>query len=304
MPSSKVITQHVNLTPEMANTAALWAAFARALDLGWFNPRLALCSPVKRCGKTTLVEVLSHLVPRAKPTASVTPAVVFRMIDLYQPTYLIDETDAYLPNNEELRAVLNSGHTRTTAKVDRSVKDANGDWVPKSFSTWCPQVVAGIGNLPGTLDNRSIKLRLQRKPRGVKLLRFRADQTAGISDLGRMLARFVLDNQIAIQETDIEPPEELHDRAADNWRPLLAIAAAAGDKWPERAVAAAKALEKLDMDAEDLCVQALADVRDIIQGRRAVHRETRCKTGGRPAPVQPGDHRSVTQHAGTALARM
>jgi putative DNA primase/helicase len=257
------IQRHVNLPPTAAHAVALWAAFSHALDLCWFNPRLAICSPVKRCGKTTLVEVLTGLVARAKPSSGVTPAVVFRMIDLWKPTYLIDEADGYLPNNDELRSVLNSSHTRTGAKIDRNVKDPDGDWVPKSFSTWCPLVVAGIGRLPGTLDDRSIKIRLQRKPRDIKLVRFRADRVAGISDLGRMLARFVLDNQIAIREADIEPPEKLHDRSADNWRPLAAVAAAAGGEWPERAAAAALALEQPDHDVEDLCIELLDDIRRI-----------------------------------------
>ncbi len=142
--------------------------------------------------------------------------------------------------------------------------DADGDWAPKSFSTWCPLVVAGIGRLPSTLDDRSIKIRLQRKPRGIQLIRFRADRVAGISDLGRMLARFVLDNQIAIREADVEPPERLHDRSADNWRPLMAVAAAAGGEWPERAAAAALALEQPDSDTEDLCIELLDDIRRIF----------------------------------------
>jgi hypothetical protein len=261
------ITRHVNLPLEAAHAAALWCAHSHALDLAWFNPRLAICSPVKRCGKTTLVEVLSGMVARPKPTSGITPSVVFRMIDKYRPTYLIDEADGYLPENEQLRSVLNSGHTRTAAVVDRTETNADGTREPRSFSTWTPLVVAGIGRLPSTLDDRSIKVRLQRKPRALKLVRFRADRVAGITEIGRKLARFILDNQIAISEADIEPPEELHDRAADNWRPLMAIAASAGGEWPERARAAASALEDAEQAVEDLCVELLADIRRIFQAR-------------------------------------
>ena len=111
--------------------------------------------------------------------------------------YLIDEADGYLPDNDELRTVLNSGHTRTSASVDRNVK-VGDDWVPKSFSTWCPLVVAGIGQLPGRSTDRSIKIRLQRKPASVKMIRFRADRVAGIYELGASSLVFVLDNQLAI----------------------------------------------------------------------------------------------------------
>jgi hypothetical protein len=113
------VKRYILLPDVMADAIALWAAFSHGLELFWFNPRLALCSPVKRCGKTTLVEVLKGLVARPKPTSGVTPSVVCRMIDKWHPTYLIDEADGYLPENEQLRSVLNSGHTPTAAFVDR-----------------------------------------------------------------------------------------------------------------------------------------------------------------------------------------
>jgi Protein of unknown function (DUF3631) len=269
------ITRYVDLPLEAAHAAALWCAHSHGLDLSWFNPRLAICSPVKRCGKTILIEVLAGMVSRPKLSSGVTPAVVFRMIDKWHPTYLIDEADGYLPENEQLRSVLNSGHTKTAASVDRAEPNPDGTREPRSFSTWTPIVVAGIGRLPSTLDDRSIKIRLQRKPRSLKLTRFRADKANGISPIGRKLARFVLDNKIAIGGADIEPPEELHDRAADNWRPLLSLAEVAGGEWPERARRAALALEDSELAAEDLCVELLADVRQIFDAQKVpAKRET------------------------------
>ena len=262
------IQRYVLMTDEAAWAVALWSAFSHGLDLFWFSPRLAICSPVKRCGKTTLIEVLAGLVARPKPTSGVTAAVVFRMIDKFKPCYLVDEADGYLPNDEALRSVLNSGHTRTAATVDRVETTADGEREPRSYSTWCPLVVAGIGRLPSTLDDRSIKIRLQRKPRSVRITRFRADRTSGIAEIGRKLARFMLDNQIKIGEADIEPPEELHDRAADNWRPMMAIAAVAGGEWPERARKAALALEEADLAVEDLCVDLLADIKSIFEAQQ------------------------------------
>ena len=268
------IKRHVLLTDEAAWAIALWVAFSHGLDLFWFSPRLALCSPVKRCGKTTTVEVLLGLVARPKPTSSTTGPTVFRLIDKYKPTYLIDEADGYLPDDEILRLVLNSGHTRTTASVDRTETNAvTGERDPKSFSTWTPIVCAGIGKLPSTLDDRSIKIRLQRKPRHVRLTRFRPDRATGIAEIGRRVARFVLDNQIAIGAADIEPPEELHDRAADNWRPLMSLAAVAGGEWPERARKAALALEDTNQVSEDMCVELLADIRSIFEEQKDPERQ-------------------------------
>jgi putative DNA primase/helicase len=38
---------------------------------------------------------------------------MFRAIAAWTPTLLIDEADSFARDNEELRGVLNSGHTRT-----------------------------------------------------------------------------------------------------------------------------------------------------------------------------------------------
>ena len=40
----------------------------------------------------------------------------------------------------------------------------------------------------------------------------------------RKAARWVKDNLEALRRADPEVPQELHDRACDNWRPLIAIA--------------------------------------------------------------------------------
>ena len=61
-------------------------------------------------------------------------------------------------------------------------------------------------------------------------------------------------------------PDGLHDRAADNWRPLLAIADLAGGLWPDRAREAAKALSGVTDDADqDVRILLLSDIRNIFK---------------------------------------
>jgi putative DNA primase/helicase len=88
------------------------------------------------------------------------PAAVFRAIEAWAPTLLIDEADSFVRNNEELRGILNSGHTRDSAFVIRTVGD---DHEPRRFSTWAAKVVCLIGKLPDTLADRSIEIPLKRK---------------------------------------------------------------------------------------------------------------------------------------------
>jgi len=84
--------------------------------------------------------------------SNISSAALYRVIEK-GPTLLVDEADFFLPDNEELRGVLNSGHTRATAFVLR-VNRETGE--VERFSTWAPKALALIGKLPATLSDRSV----------------------------------------------------------------------------------------------------------------------------------------------------
>jgi hypothetical protein len=136
------ITRYV-IVPESASIAVpLWILFAWAHDVALVSAILAILSPEKRCGKTTLLSVLLQLVPRPLTSSNITTAALFRTIEKFEPTFLLDEAETFLHENEELRGVLNSGHSRATAFTMRLVGDTHE---PRSFRTWGPKVIAGIG---------------------------------------------------------------------------------------------------------------------------------------------------------------
>jgi hypothetical protein len=118
------------------------------------SPKLAIQSPEKGCGKTTLLEIIGTLVPRAETSSSITAATIFRLIEARRPTLLIDEADRVLrSSNEELIAVLNSSHRRSGAYVWR-VEEIARQRVPTRFSTWGAVAFAGIRELPETLQDQ------------------------------------------------------------------------------------------------------------------------------------------------------
>ena len=100
------------LPPGAADAMALWTAHAHAFAAFHLSPRLSLCSPKPGSGKTTAFDVLTTMLPRPLRTENISPAVLFRLVDQYQPALLLDEVDAYLPQSEELRGLLNAGHKR------------------------------------------------------------------------------------------------------------------------------------------------------------------------------------------------
>ena len=85
------VRRYLVLPPNGAEVIALWVIMAHGFNGFQISPRLHIRSPEKRCGKTVALDVLECLTPRSIRTENVTTAVLFRLVDGYQPTLLIDE---------------------------------------------------------------------------------------------------------------------------------------------------------------------------------------------------------------------
>ena len=75
---------------------------------------------------------------------------------------------------------------------------------------------------------------MKRKRAAEKVVELRLDRLGHLVPIHRRIARWVKDNEKALQDADPSVPDEVHGRCADNWRPLLAIADIAGAEWPRR----------------------------------------------------------------------
>jgi putative DNA primase/helicase len=249
--------RYLTLPQHASATLALWVVHAYAFHASFTSPLLAITSPVKQCGKTLLLIVLGALVPRRLLASNVTPAALFRTIEKFSPTFLIDEADTFIRDKDELRGVLNSGHTRTTAVVIRAVGEEHD---PRVFSTWCPKAIALIGRLPDTLADRAIEIAMRRRTAGEHIERLRQDRIdSECSTIRRQAARWTADHLAELEGADPHVPPELRDRAADCWRSLLAVADCAGTDWPVRARKAAKLISAVEDDADQPAAILLLD---------------------------------------------
>ena len=115
---TKLLLRFLVMPTGAAEAVALWVTLTHCHDAAEHSPVLAVTSPVKRCGKSTLLELLLGLVFKALSTSNTSVAALFRGIEMWQPTVLIDEGDTFLRDNEELRGIINSGHRRGSAYVD------------------------------------------------------------------------------------------------------------------------------------------------------------------------------------------
>lgn len=257
--------------PEHGDIAlSMWAVFTHLIDAAEVSPILAITAPEKRCGKTTTLHWLGGIVAKPLPASNMTAAVVFRAVEKWQPTLLIDEADTFLQDSDELRGVLNSGHSRQSAFVIRTVGD---DYEPRQFSTWSAKAIAMIGKLPDTLADRAINIEMRRKLPHERIEKMR-DAGDHFMELQRKCARFAMDHVAAVENARPEIPATLNDRAADNWHTLLAIADMAGGDWPTQARTAAAALSGVQDDTDSINQELLADIKAAFESENVTRLRT------------------------------
>ncbi|SVD14790.1 uncharacterized protein METZ01_LOCUS367644, partial [marine metagenome] len=199
--------------PEQAETAiALWVLFSWCHDSFSVSPILNIQSPTMRCGKTTVLKILRRLVPKPLPTSNISTAGLFRSIEHFKSTLIVDEADTFLKVNEEINGVLNSGHEKDIAFVVRAEGDNHK---PKKFCVWCPKIIAGIGRRKDTLEDRSITINMKRKLPGDKVEKFIPNNVDEFEQICQKASRWADDYQDKLFEASPVIPEELNDRAAD-----------------------------------------------------------------------------------------
>lgn len=255
------IARFIVCDPSTATATTLWIAFTWIIDHVQVSPLAIITAPEKRCGKTQLLDLIGRLSKRNLFASNISPAATFRVIEAKSPTLLIDEADSFFKENEELRGIINSGHTRTSAYVIRTVGD---DFEVKQFSTWGAKAIAGIGKLSDTIMDRAIVLPLRRKHSSDKVERLRHAEPGLFDMLARKLARFGTDHGEAIGRARPHLPDALGDRAQDNWEPLLAIADLAGGDWPKEARRVALAISGDGKDDMSINEELLSDIRGIF----------------------------------------
>ncbi len=262
-----MLKSHLIVVPEERWTMGLWVVFSYALDSFRHSPRLLVTSPQMQCGKTTALSLLSALSYKALHVSSLTPATLFRIMDKERPTIIADEADTYIYGNENMRNVLNNGHSKAGSLVMRCEGDQNE---VKLFDAFGAMVIGQIGLPPPTVWDRSIPIMMKRKKATENTKPFLLQDDATIKkchDIQSKILRWAQDNSNALKSSAVQLPSFLHGRNADKWYPLFAIADLAGDPWRSRVEQAARRAVSLESpDDAELSNQLLMDIRDVFRG--------------------------------------
>jgi len=246
----------------------IWSMASYTINSFRIFPKLCLSSPEKRCGKTTTMEVISALVRKQLNASNVTPAAIFRAIEHWQPTLLIDEADTFLGGNDEMRGIINSGHRRSGAFVLR-VDGEGAAMVPKQFSTWSPTAIAMIKTPPDTIKDRSLMILLRRKQSGEHIHKLPIEPLKSWYEIRQKCQRWYNDHQQKLQHAEPNMPNVGNDRAEDNWLPLMAIADLLGGEWSTQVRAAMLTIEGNKSDDEDSAgVMILTDIKQAFADKK------------------------------------
>jgi putative DNA primase/helicase len=227
---AEMFQRYLVLPSGAAEVLAAWAMHTWVPETSHYTPRLVVTSPTKRCGKTLVLELLEATAARAILSASLTAAVLYRAIEAFRPTLLVDEADTFLSENEELRGVINAGY-KASGTVLRCVGDEHE---PQRFRCFAPIAIAAIGNVPATVVDRAFAIKMSRKGKGEKVERLDRQARASLATFPPRLARWAEDHRGALEELVVDAPESLNDRQREIAEPLLMVAELAGGEWPAK----------------------------------------------------------------------
>jgi hypothetical protein len=270
------------LTYSASDSAVIisWIAHTYLLDALTYTPRLALLSPEPGHGKSVLLKIMTLLLPNAKPSISMTSAVMFRMIEKERPVLQFDNADRKFEDNPLLIDLICQGFERGPAADVYRMNETNTDY--NKYNVFCPLMFAAIdkGQLPDDIASRTIPIRMPKaKPAEKFRARKHGEEAAELKTEWTAWATQVIDKA---KEADPEMPSGIDGREADKWESLFIAADTYVTEntnvtgpigWGERVRYAAIVSEEDERDTTETSdgSQLRRDIDHIVQGNTDQH---------------------------------
>jgi hypothetical protein len=233
------IRRYVVLQEWQAHIVAVWVAltyfvFDMRIDLQ-VCPRLAIQSAAINSGKTALLRIVCTLVRHGKIYGRATSAGIYRALSQAELTLCLDEVE-FLRNDpySPMMQVLDSSHHREDANILLTEPQKVGPPIARELSTWAAMALACNGQLPGSLQSRSIVVVLLRALASEDHEFLEKRSTPELIGLRRELTAWAATITELPFPSRSEMPAEVYNRDGDNLRPMYAIGQLAGGPWPDR----------------------------------------------------------------------
>lgn len=259
-----LVHEHMAIDEPLKVAFVLWVIFTYLTDISDFAPIAWITAPERQCGKSTLLGLFERVVNKPMAFNNITQAVLYRVMEQFKPTLLIDEIDTSLKDKNELLGIVNAGYSRHASNVPRMNQDKGG--IVEKFDVFGAKVFSGIGEMKGTFASRAIRFELRRKTNSDKVKRFnkRTLPYETTNELQRKVKRWAGDNRQAVQAVQT-PLLQINDRDFDNWEILLQIATVLGVY--DKALQACLIICNRK-DEPSLNEMLLSDIRDIFNVER------------------------------------
>ncbi len=243
-------------------TVTFWLIASYTFKLYRKFPYLRIKSPDKNCGKSTLIDLVAELVFNPLIASDVSPAALYRIVEKFTPTLLLDEFD----NKEQIRELtqlLNAGYDNNRSALRYNMdKDC-----AERFRTYCPKVIASIKRITDTTESRCLPIDLQRVPADAE------DKLTELCDLKpelfqtikRKILAWVEDNLPKIKACRPDRPNWLHTRDWDMWRPCYVVGAVMGERGSKLVDQAATGVFGDRVVEQSLAIEILAHIRDAAK---------------------------------------
>lgn len=211
---------------------AVWILGTYIYDLFMFFGYLWINSPVKRCGKSLLEDIISQICNKATPRlSSLTESVAFHVADEGM-TMIVDELENMRSQDREkfgaLMGIINVGF-QAGSKIYRMHK-VEGGFEKTEFAAFCPKVLAGISKVVDTIEDRSFKISMVRKTKSERTERFNLrKQSKTLESIREELGLWAEARRQTIADLydgieEIQQLNTVDDRFKDISEPLIAIA--------------------------------------------------------------------------------
>ena len=225
-----VFRTYMFMTEAQIVAVVLWCATTFLYDLLQIHAYLGITAPTKRCGKTTLVNLVALFVRQGLIVAGrVSAAYIYRAIDRLRPTFIVDESQAIFRKSPDVEDIFNAGHVRSTAYVGL-VEKVSDEFVEKRFNVFCPKVIGLKGKIhDDSLQDRVIEIRLSRIHESDLKEDFwdvfgKIPQAELFIECRRKFVRAVMDCAEAFKNHEPELPKFSDGRLKQNWKPLWILA--------------------------------------------------------------------------------
>ena len=257
-----IVKSHIVCNDAVAIAITLWIFFSWCIDVAYIAPIAWINAPEKRCGKTQLATLMGRMSKRSIMASNVSQSALFRTIERYKPTFVIDEADSFFHGDMDLKNIINCGFSRDNPYVWRCVGD-NHEPIP--FDVFGAKIISGIGKLPSTVMDRSISLTLRRALPTEKRQRVKDIPKATTETIKAKLARWADDNMDRVATSKPKLPETIYNREFDTWEILFQIADTLGNDWLKLVTNACLAITQTDSKEPSENEELLTDIKAIFE---------------------------------------